>query len=234
MPNAAFFGLDLSAEALDGALEEERASCVVAKRVSAGRMRAAGCFAQVANPMPPPPPPSEDAAASARLAAWAERLNNNVANGTYETPTPSDEQQWLDKTAGARAGTDRAAPRRTAATRPRPRVPRWLRLRHAMEVRCTEAGKGSRRRRATAMSHSSKRRRAAVAVAAQVRRLGQRERQRGGRRRWRGGSARRRQAQPAGAEVQSASHSTAFHIAAKLRRYVTTYIIQPVHECISA
>ena len=105
MPNAAFFGLDLSAEALDGALEEERASCVVAKRVSAGRMRAAGCFAQVANPMPPPPPPSEDAAASARLAAWAERLNNNVVNGTYETPTPSDEQQWLDKTAGARAGT---------------------------------------------------------------------------------------------------------------------------------
>ena len=28
-----------------------------------------------------------------------------MVNGTYETPTPSDEQQWLDKTAGARAGT---------------------------------------------------------------------------------------------------------------------------------
>ena len=104
LPNAAFFNVNITAESVDGAVEEERASCVVVRRVSGGRMRASACFAHVAAPSPPPPPPITDRSGAGvnaqRLDRW--RLGDLEK---YDAPGLTDRAKWTTYTQGAREGT---------------------------------------------------------------------------------------------------------------------------------
>ena len=52
LPRLSDFGLNLTTDAVVGAITEERAACLFVRRVLEGRMRASRCFAHIASPSP--------------------------------------------------------------------------------------------------------------------------------------------------------------------------------------
>lgn len=99
------FGLDATVDAVYGAPTEERASCVVVKRVLEAKRRASACFADIAYPYPPPPPDAttKDAVKELNLRRQRWRLGDLE---TYEAPRKTDEAQWAIDTTGAIQGTE--------------------------------------------------------------------------------------------------------------------------------
>ena len=104
LPRLVDYGLDTTVDAVHGALQEERASCLFARRVAEERRRASACFAQVAAPLPPPPAPkaTSDAAVQQSLLALRARLGDLEQ---YAAPRKTDSAQWDVNTAGAIEGT---------------------------------------------------------------------------------------------------------------------------------
>lgn len=105
LPRMADFGLDGTVDAVADAPTEERASCVVVKRVLEQRRRASACFSEIAYPYPPPPPvaTTKDAVKELNLRRQRWRLGDLE---TYAAPRKTDEAQWATDTTGAMQGTE--------------------------------------------------------------------------------------------------------------------------------
>ena len=105
LPRLADYGLDAAVDAVNGAVQEERASCLFVRRVLEERRRASSCFSHIAYPYPPPPAPklTSDASVAQSQLTLRERLGDLEQ---YTQPRRTDSAQWGVDTTGAIEGTE--------------------------------------------------------------------------------------------------------------------------------
>ena len=105
LPRLSDYGLDVSTDAVVGAVTEERAACLFVRRILDARRRASSCFSHVASPTPPPPPErvAQAATGAASLRRQRERLGDLEV---YAAPRKTDAAQWSADTGAAIRSTD--------------------------------------------------------------------------------------------------------------------------------
>ena len=105
LPRLTDYGLDITTDSVDGAVTEERASCVFVRRVLDEKRRARACFSHISAPNPPPPPVTLATDTASASSQWKQRARLGDLEA-YEAPRKTDVATWEENTAGAIAGTE--------------------------------------------------------------------------------------------------------------------------------